>query len=39
MKKLCLLLALILTLGCAVPVYAYDTNDEMSVRDQYTQKQ
>ncbi len=28
MKKLCLLLALILMLGCAVPAYAYEIEDE-----------
>lgn len=27
MKKLCLLLALILILGCAVPVYAYEIEE------------
>ena len=28
MKKLCLLLALILILGCAVPAYAYNIEEE-----------
>ncbi len=28
MKKLCFLLVLLLTLGCAVPAYAYETEDK-----------